>query len=95
MSCSELWPWRWLTSLSFSLKVFESFVDYVAVEQLDGDNKYDAGEHGLQVTPRQLVLLWLFTPFPDPRLTCGLKHAVCLCTAGASAWVPGGAGRDV
>lgn len=31
-------------------KVFESFVDYVAVEQLDGDNKYDAGEHGLQVT---------------------------------------------
>lgn len=29
--------------------VFESFKDYVAVEQLDGDNKYDAGEHGLQV----------------------------------------------
>lgn len=25
-------------------------MDYVAVEQLDGDNKYDAGEHGLQVT---------------------------------------------
>lgn len=39
---------NWLFSL-FS-KVFESFVDYVAVEQLDGDNKYDAGEHGLQVT---------------------------------------------
>lgn len=36
-------------------KVFESFVDYVAVEQLDGDNKYDAGEHGLQVT-------WTFVP---------------------------------
>lgn len=33
--------------LSFS--VFESFKDYVATEQLDGDNKYDAGEHGLQV----------------------------------------------
>lgn len=33
---------------SFNL-VFESFIDYVAVEQLDGDNKYDAGEHGLQV----------------------------------------------
>lgn len=32
----------------FSL-VFESFKDYVATEQLDGDNKYDAGEHGLQV----------------------------------------------
>lgn len=29
--------------------VFESFKDYVATEQLDGDNKYDAGEHGLQV----------------------------------------------
>lgn len=41
-----------ITSADFSLslfKVFESFVDYVAVEQLDGDNKYDAGEHGLQV----------------------------------------------
>lgn len=35
--------------LLFLFKVFESFVDYVAVEQLDGDNKYDAGEHGLQV----------------------------------------------
>ena len=37
------------SSLSL-FQVFESFVDYVAVEQLDGDNKYDAGEHGLQVT---------------------------------------------
>lgn len=33
----------------FFYLVFESFIDYVAVEQLDGDNKYDAGEHGLQV----------------------------------------------
>lgn len=33
----------------FCPAVFESFKDYVAVEQLDGDNKYDAGEHGLQV----------------------------------------------
>ena len=40
----------WLTVCSLSL-VFESFKDYVAVEQLDGDNKYDAGEHGLQVRP--------------------------------------------
>ena len=30
-------------------------MDYVAVEQLDGDNKYDAGEHGLQVTETGLV----------------------------------------
>lgn len=32
-----------------TFSVFESFKDYVATEQLDGDNKYDAGEHGLQV----------------------------------------------
>lgn len=59
-------------------QVFESFVDYVAVEQLDGDNKYDAGEHGLQVTwepwatfpvtvfSRPLLQLWMkqaFIPF--------------------------------
>ena len=29
--------------------VYESFKDYIEVEMLDGDNKYDAGEHGLQV----------------------------------------------
>lgn len=28
--------------------VFESFEDYISTELLDGDNKYDAGEHGLQ-----------------------------------------------
>ena len=28
--------------------VYESFKDYVAVETLDGDNKYDAGDHGMQ-----------------------------------------------
>lgn len=38
-----------LSMLSASFPVFESFKDYVATEQLDGDNKYDAGEHGLQV----------------------------------------------
>ena len=31
------------------VSVLESFRDYVTVESLDGDNKYDAGEHGLQV----------------------------------------------
>lgn len=28
--------------------IYESFRDYVATEVLDGDNKYDAGNHGLQ-----------------------------------------------
>lgn len=41
-----------------SLSVFESFIDYVAVEQLDGDNKYDAGEHGLQVMLSLQSGLW-------------------------------------
>ena len=30
--------------------VIESFKDYITVESLDGENKYDAGQHGLQVT---------------------------------------------
>ena len=30
--------------------VLESFEDYVSVETLDGENKYDAGDHGLQVS---------------------------------------------
>lgn len=29
--------------------IYESFKDYVATEVLEGDNKYDAGNHGLQV----------------------------------------------
>lgn len=28
----------------------ESFADYVQTETLEGDNKYDAGSYGLQVT---------------------------------------------
>nr|KAF6442789.1 ubiquitin specific peptidase 7 [Rousettus aegyptiacus] len=39
-------------SIKGKKNIFESFVDYVAVEQLDGDNKYDAGEHGLQEEKR-------------------------------------------
>ena len=31
------------------VSVYESFKEYVTVETLDGDNKYDAGEYGLQV----------------------------------------------
>ena len=29
--------------------IMESFRDYVKTENLDGENKYDAGAHGLQV----------------------------------------------
>ena len=29
--------------------VHESFKDYVTEETLEGDNKYDAGEYGMQV----------------------------------------------
>ena len=29
--------------------VYDSFKDYVSVESLDGDNRYDAGDYGLQV----------------------------------------------
>ena len=32
------------------ISVYESFKEYIAVETLDGDNKYDAGEYGLQVS---------------------------------------------
>ena len=29
--------------------VIESFQDYITVETLNGENKYDAGDYGLQV----------------------------------------------
>ena len=32
-----------------SFVVYASFDEYIAVETLDGDNKYDAGEYGMQV----------------------------------------------
>lgn len=32
--------------------VYESFKDYVAVEMLEGENKYDAEKYGLQVSVR-------------------------------------------
>lgn len=75
------------------LKVFESFVDYVAVEQLDGDNKYDAGEHGLQVTEtggwcplrslRSVFRPLTFPPAGDPLRVCphaaGVERAEGSC----------------
>ena len=39
------------------ISVYESFKDYITVESLDGDNKYDAGEHGLQVSLVPTILL--------------------------------------
>ena len=42
--------WRWLLlPLTFTLLVYESFKDYVAVETLKEENKYDAGDLGMQV----------------------------------------------
>ncbi|MGH0151493.1 UNVERIFIED_CONTAM: hypothetical protein FKN15_034980 [Acipenser sinensis] len=44
-------------SIKGKKNIFESFQDYVAVEQLDGDNKYDAGEHGLQEAEKGVKFL--------------------------------------
>ncbi|XP_016401108.1 ubiquitin carboxyl-terminal hydrolase 7-like [Sinocyclocheilus rhinocerous] len=44
-------------SIKGKKNIFESFKDYVAVEQLDGDNKYDAGEHGLQEAEKGVKFL--------------------------------------
>lgn len=40
--------------------IFESFKDYVAVETLDGENKYDAGQYGLQEAEKGVT----FASFP-------------------------------
>ena len=45
--------------------MLESFEDYVSVETLDGENKYDAGDHGLQVG------------IPRPHLTVATPLSVC------------------
>jgi len=37
--------------------ISESFKDYIANETLDGDNKYDAGEHGLQEAEKGVIFL--------------------------------------
>ncbi|ODN03308.1 Ubiquitin carboxyl-terminal hydrolase 7 [Orchesella cincta] len=61
--------------------LYESFRDYVATEVLDGDNKYDAGAHGLQEAEKGVI----FTSFPpilhlhlmrfqyDPVTDCSVK----------------------
>ncbi|XP_065899368.1 ubiquitin carboxyl-terminal hydrolase 7-like isoform X2 [Dysidea avara] len=40
--------------------VYESFKDYVAVETLEGENKYDAGQYGLQEAKKGVI----FVKFP-------------------------------
>ncbi|XP_076047681.1 ubiquitin-specific protease 7 isoform X2 [Oratosquilla oratoria] len=40
--------------------IYESFKDYITVETLEGDNKYDAGEHGLQEAEKGVI----FQTFP-------------------------------
>lgn len=37
--------------------IIESFRDYTEAEMLDGDNKYDAGEHGLQTAEKGVKFL--------------------------------------
>lgn len=39
--------------------VYESFKEYIAIETLDGDNKYDAGKHGLQDAEKGLIFVSL------------------------------------
>ncbi|GBP29737.1 Ubiquitin carboxyl-terminal hydrolase 7 [Eumeta japonica] len=41
-------------------EVDESFKDYISTETLDGENKYDAGEHGLQEAEKGVI----FASFP-------------------------------
>ncbi|KAK3717321.1 hypothetical protein QZH41_011551 [Actinostola sp. cb2023] len=40
--------------------IYESFKEYIEVELLDGENKYDAGEHGLQEAKKGVI----FKQFP-------------------------------
>ncbi|KAF7994192.1 hypothetical protein HCN44_011461 [Aphidius gifuensis] len=61
--------------------IYESFKDYISTEILDGDNKYDAGEHGLQDAEKGVI----FQSFPpvlhlhlmrfqyDPVTDCSVK----------------------
>ena len=40
--------------------IMDSFKDYIKTENLDGDNKYDAGNHGLQVRLRKTQKQYVF-----------------------------------
>lgn len=50
--------------------VYASFDKYVEVERLEGDNKYHAEEHGLQVSLWELI---------RPNTCFALALFVCVC----------------
>lgn len=57
---SYLWYAYYNILINIILQVYESFKDYVQVEILDGDNRYDAGEYGLQDAEKGVI----FASFP-------------------------------
>ncbi|VDL57122.1 unnamed protein product [Hymenolepis diminuta] len=59
--------------------VYQAFKEYTTVETLEGDNKYDAGEHGLQEAEKGVV----FTHFP-PVLYLQLMRFQYDCIANAN-----------
>ena len=51
ISCSEvLNSFCLLFNVICLVAVYDSFKEYTTVEMLEGDNKYDAGQYGLQVS---------------------------------------------
>ena len=52
--------------------VLDSFDDYVSVEELDGENKYDAGVHGLQPGQKRVKFL-SFPPVLHLQLKCAFN----------------------
>ncbi|KAL7064088.1 hypothetical protein AAHC03_05089 [Spirometra sp. Aus1] len=59
--------------------IYEAFEEYITVETLDGDNKYDAGEFGLQEAEKGVI----FTQFP-PVLYLQLMRFQYDCIANAN-----------
>ncbi|KAL9693852.1 hypothetical protein quinque_013137 [Culex quinquefasciatus] len=67
---------RWDAGLFYDIQlnikgkknINESFKNYIATEILNDDNKYDAGEHGLQKAEKGI----LFSKFPPPYCICTL-----------------------
>lgn len=57
---SYIWYTNYNILINIILQVYESFKDYVQVEILDGDNRYDAGEYGLQDAEKGVI----FASFP-------------------------------